>query len=240
MAVRLLTLFFLIALLVPSWTNKITRTVQGDTAPRVLAQKAPPYEAIALALHADGTVHVEVTIDSEGKVLSAEVISGHPVLRKASRTAALEWRFEPITAASDDRKATLTFEFYADYGTYCIQKHGYHVKIYRPDPPETISYIDEDKKQDRCKVHGEFLVHDKVKITYGLTVPDKHYAEIQPKRFPNAYSTVDGGCVIEGRTECDGSTRDISPKYAEVLYCWKCRQVKADWIKRHKGFHPIY
>jgi TonB family protein len=55
----------------------------------------PIYPAAAKAVHAQGTVNVKVMIDESGHVVSADAISGHPLLRHAAETAARGARFTP-------------------------------------------------------------------------------------------------------------------------------------------------
>ncbi len=55
----------------------------------------PPYPQAARAVSASGIVKVLVTINEKGNVTSAEVISGHPLLREASEKAAKESKFTP-------------------------------------------------------------------------------------------------------------------------------------------------
>lgn len=55
----------------------------------------PPYPATAIAMHIDGKVDIQVTIDETGKVISAKAASGHPFLRAAAETAAWKARFTP-------------------------------------------------------------------------------------------------------------------------------------------------
>lgn len=61
--------------------------------PKVVKYVAPKYPAAAQAVRASGTVDVTVKIDKDGKVILAESISGHPLLRKACEVAAKEWIF---------------------------------------------------------------------------------------------------------------------------------------------------
>ena len=56
---------------------------------------APDYPAIAKSAKVSGAVTVQITIDEEGNVISAEAISGHPLLRAAAVTAAREAKFSP-------------------------------------------------------------------------------------------------------------------------------------------------
>lgn len=56
----------------------------------------PPYPPVARAARAQGMVLVEVIVDERGAVISAEAVSGHPLLRQAAVAAAREARFEPF------------------------------------------------------------------------------------------------------------------------------------------------
>ena len=51
---------------------------------KALSLPTPPYPRAAHAVKADGTVEVLVTIDVDGTMLSAEAVSGHPLLRTAA------------------------------------------------------------------------------------------------------------------------------------------------------------
>ena len=55
----------------------------------------PPYPAIARSAHASGQVSVQVLIDENGNVLSATPTSGHPLLRAAAQSAAMQSKFSP-------------------------------------------------------------------------------------------------------------------------------------------------
>ena len=55
----------------------------------------PSYPAAARAVQASGAVSVQVLIDESGRVVSATAVSGHPLLRGASESAALNARFSP-------------------------------------------------------------------------------------------------------------------------------------------------
>lgn len=56
---------------------------------------SPEYPAIAKQANASGPVSVEVTIDEEGNVISANAVSGHPLLRAAAVSAARQAKFSP-------------------------------------------------------------------------------------------------------------------------------------------------
>ena len=66
----------------------------------VLASKAislpqPPYPPMARQIRAQGSVNVQILVDERGKVVSAQAVSGHPLLTSAAREAALRARFTP-------------------------------------------------------------------------------------------------------------------------------------------------
>jgi len=55
----------------------------------------PPYPAAAKAVRAAGAVNVQVLIDENGNVVSANAVSGHPLLRQAAEQAARGAKFKP-------------------------------------------------------------------------------------------------------------------------------------------------
>lgn len=76
----------------------------------------PAYPAAALAVRASGAVNVRVTIDENGKVVSSEAVSGHPLLRKASEDAAMKAEFKPFIVAGKAAQVTgtLVYNFMPD------------------------------------------------------------------------------------------------------------------------------
>ena len=83
----------------------------ADAPPAVVSAVAPFFPPVAFAARAMGTVVVEVKVDDAGAVTAAEVVSGHPLLRKASLDAARRWRFAAAPGAGGARVARLTFLF---------------------------------------------------------------------------------------------------------------------------------
>lgn len=62
---------------------------------KALMLPKPEYPEAAKAVKAGGTVSVQVLIDEGGNVISAEAISGHPLLRAAAVNAARGAQFSP-------------------------------------------------------------------------------------------------------------------------------------------------
>ncbi len=73
----------------------------------------PPYPAAARAIRASGAVNIQVLIDTDGSVFSADAVSGHPLLRQASRAAACIARFTPVLLSGTPVKipGVITYNF---------------------------------------------------------------------------------------------------------------------------------
>jgi len=89
------------------------RVSQGVLQGNAIRKVTPVYPAIARAARVQGTVQVEVVIDEEGNVISAQVIEGHPLLRQAALEAAWQWKFRPTLLSGEPIKVTgvLIFNF---------------------------------------------------------------------------------------------------------------------------------
>jgi len=79
---------------------KIKPPVKTTVSEGVINGKAtylpiPPYPPPAKAVGAYGTVHVQVTISEDGRVISAKAVSGHPFLRTPAEKSAWNARFSP-------------------------------------------------------------------------------------------------------------------------------------------------
>jgi TonB family protein len=90
------------------------RTISGG----VLNGKAvnlplPPYPAAAAAVKASGAVSVQVMIDENGNVISAQAVSGHPLLRAAAVDAARAAAFSPTMLSGEPVRVTgvITYVF---------------------------------------------------------------------------------------------------------------------------------
>lgn len=102
---------------VPSYSlpsPPVGKTISGG----VLNGKAtslpkPPYPPAARAVRASGAVSVQILIGVDGRVLSAEAVSGHPLLRPAAVSTARQAIFSPTTLNGEPVKVlgVLTFNF---------------------------------------------------------------------------------------------------------------------------------
>jgi len=61
----------------------------------IKSRVAPVYPEIARRLRIAGAVHLEVTVDSEGRVTDVKALSGSQMLSPAAESAVRKWRFAP-------------------------------------------------------------------------------------------------------------------------------------------------
>jgi protein TonB len=75
----------------PPKVLKISQLLNG----RAIRLPKPPYPQLAITAGITGVVAVQVLIDESGRVLSAQAVSGHPLLRSAAVQAARQALFSP-------------------------------------------------------------------------------------------------------------------------------------------------
>ncbi len=80
---------------------------------KVLSKPVPAYPIIAKQVRASGSVTIEILVDEQGRVISAQATSGHPLLREAARQAALQARFSPTVLSNQPVKVSgvITYNF---------------------------------------------------------------------------------------------------------------------------------
>jgi TonB family protein len=73
----------------------------------------PKYPAAARAVRATGAVQVQVLIDEDGNVFTAQAYGGHPLLQSASVAAACNAKFTPTTISGQPVKVSgiITYNF---------------------------------------------------------------------------------------------------------------------------------
>lgn len=106
-----LSLFFLLFCVSGVFGQKETpdnpKTIDGAIVNGKAVNLAKPaYPAAAKMVRASGTVYVQVTINEEGVVISAEAIAGHPLLRAEAVRAAENSTFLPTTLSGSPVKVT--------------------------------------------------------------------------------------------------------------------------------------
>jgi TonB family protein len=82
---------------------------QGNVDRKAVQKVAPSYPEIARRLKLRGTVRVAVKVGRDGRVTSAKVIGGHPLLARVAVDAVRQWRYEP-TSQQTSEVAVIQFE----------------------------------------------------------------------------------------------------------------------------------
>src|SRR5258708_2356902 len=84
----------------------------------VLTSKAislpkPAYPQMAKQINVEGPVAVQIVVDEQGRVISAQPVSGHPILLHAAKEAALQARFTPTVLNGQPVKiqGVITYNF---------------------------------------------------------------------------------------------------------------------------------
>lgn len=90
----------------PQETREIKTVTGGVVNSKAANLVRPAYPEAARAVRASGAVNVQVTIDESGTVISAEAVSGHPLLRAASENAARASKFTPTYLEGTPVKVT--------------------------------------------------------------------------------------------------------------------------------------
>jgi periplasmic protein TonB len=86
--------------------------VSTTDALKAAVQKAvPDYPPLAKQLRIEGHVAIEVTIDTDGSVSSAKVLTGNAMLQPAALNAVKKWRFSPFKQDGAPAKALTVLDF---------------------------------------------------------------------------------------------------------------------------------
>ncbi|HEY0172025.1 MAG TPA: TonB family protein [Pyrinomonadaceae bacterium] len=80
---------------------------------KAISKPQPAYPPIAKAARASGTVTVQILVDESGRVVSANAVSGHPLLQQAAVSAARNARFSPTLLSGQPVKVSgvITYNF---------------------------------------------------------------------------------------------------------------------------------
>jgi protein TonB len=79
----------------PPVKPKTERVASSVLVSKVISLPQPPYPAMARQIRVQGVVGVQILVDEQGRVISAQPVSGHPLLVGAAKEAALRARFTP-------------------------------------------------------------------------------------------------------------------------------------------------
>lgn len=89
-------------------SNMNIRRVGTIEKPKLIRKISPVYPTVALKARTQGTVLVEAVTDIYGRVIKVNVISGHPLLRRAASDAVYKWVYEPYVINGMPRPVVFT------------------------------------------------------------------------------------------------------------------------------------
>ena len=91
-------------------TQKLTSTVLVSKA---VSLPQPAYPIIAKQIRAHGPVNIQILVDEQGRVVSAQVLNGHPSLTAVARDSAMRARFTPTVLNGQTVKVqgVITYNF---------------------------------------------------------------------------------------------------------------------------------
>ncbi len=74
----------------------------SESLSAAVTKPQPEYPPVARQLKVEGTVELNATVNEDGTVEKADVVSGNPILAKAAADALKKWKFSKMT---EDGKA---------------------------------------------------------------------------------------------------------------------------------------
>lgn len=92
------------------------RVSQGVSQGLLIKRVKPVYPQAALAIHAQGAVQIEATVNKEGMVVNPKVLSGDAVLAQSALDAVRQWRYKPYYLDGEpvEIKTQITVNFKAN------------------------------------------------------------------------------------------------------------------------------
>jgi TonB family protein len=100
----------------PKATMATLRISQGVSQGLLIKRVQPTYPQAALAIHAQGAVQIEATINKDGSVTNLKVLGGDPILAHAALEAVRQWRYKPyyLDGAPVEIQTQITVNFKAN------------------------------------------------------------------------------------------------------------------------------
>ncbi len=103
--------------------------VRGNIKRKAVNLPKPIYPREALEAGADGIVKVEITIDAEGNVVTANLISGHLLLKNVAEETARQTKFKSIETGDPNARETgiITYSFAIEKASWL--RIGYDLQV---------------------------------------------------------------------------------------------------------------
>ncbi len=174
-------------------TTPVKQISGGVLNGKALTLAKPAYPAAARVVEAQGAVNVRVTIDEEGNVVSAEAVSGHPLLQAAAVQAAQQSTFKPTFLSGQAVKVTgvIVYNFIApDRATNWV-KIGYDLTNVQHAPSliflntnsiDKVFQIDWTTEKEQLKRLAEIKQTESSNLTQSGVTSERKISETTEKR----------------------------------------------------------
>ena len=123
---KILTLLFVLWLLpIVAWPinaqtprNSTMKRCGGRSLERLVVERVPPTWPPERGMRVMGDVVVKITIDKNGKIVSARAICGHPLKMSFAVSAVIKWKLQPYVVNGKAKKVSgiVTVHFPAEDG----------------------------------------------------------------------------------------------------------------------------
>jgi TonB family protein len=112
---KLASLMSAVSSTVPKPSLATLKISQGVSQGLLIKRVTPAYPKTALAAHVEGEVLIEATINRDGNVTNAKILSGTQVLAQAALDAVRQWRYKPyyLDGTPVDIQTQITVKFKA-------------------------------------------------------------------------------------------------------------------------------
>jgi TonB family protein len=101
------------AQLVAETDGKTASTSVGSMVEIATKKVAPVYPQMAKSMRVGGVVRVDLVVDEQGSVLSAQAVQGPEMLKRAAMDAVKQWKFRPVMVDGQPTRASgfINFNF---------------------------------------------------------------------------------------------------------------------------------
>lgn len=175
-------------------------------APAILHQVNPTYPPAASLHGVEGTVTVELDLDSRGMVADARVLTGPQQLRAAALKAALEWQFAP-TGKDVRTRIDLDFRLKTERSPSigalkAIEFHGVPPELETRARPHIPLAVGDAMPADGIDAIRQALTAIEPPLSANLTADNTLRVEMAPRRLR-----------IGGNAQSAKITRKVAPLY---------------------------
>jgi hypothetical protein len=231
-----------------------------DSGIKVISSAHPTYPPTALAVGATGEVDVLATVSNDGDVLSAEVFTGHPLLRAVSKASTLQWKFEKNPTPDIPRSVVVAFYFGVDEQVKIIEKSEHKSEdVSEVTSPSTsrvevrftilipkLLLLPRDKgkiKAEKCGLHDEWMEVEILPVkraswetTVGTSAGQSgDEADTEAENNEETYYEASEKYFPHAEAEYYGGDLNEATEKVEVHYCKTCRLKRQQWLQEHNA-----